>query len=52
MNKIFGLITLIAIFGLTSCKKLVEEKPLSDGTLDQFFKTSFDAAAAMAEMYF
>jgi len=51
MKKIFAYITLIVIVGLTGCKKLVEEKPLSDGTLDQFFRTSFDAEAAMAGMY-
>jgi tetratricopeptide (TPR) repeat protein len=34
-----------------SCRKLVDEKPLSDGTLDQFFKSIYDANAAMAAMY-
>lgn len=34
-----------------SCKKLVDEEPLSDGTLDQFFKTVYEADAAMAGMY-
>jgi starch-binding outer membrane protein, SusD/RagB family len=51
MKKIFGYIILIALVSLAGCKKLVEEKPLSDGTLDQFFRTSFDAEAAMAGMY-
>ena len=51
MKKIVGYLTLLLLVVLTSCKKLVEEKPLSDGTLDQFFRTSFDAAAAMAGMY-
>lgn len=33
------------------CKKWVKEEPLSDGTLDQFFKSKYDADAAMAGMY-
>ena len=34
-----------------SCKKLVDEQPLSDGTLENFFKSKFDADAWMAGMY-
>lgn len=33
------------------CKKLVDEKPLSDGTYDNFFKNRFDAEAGIAGMY-
>lgn len=51
MNKIIIYTTLFALVVLGSCKKLVDEKPLSEGTLDQFFKSSFDAEAAMAGMY-
>ena len=36
---------------LGSCKKLVDEKPLSDGTLEDFFRNKYDADAAMAAMY-
>jgi starch-binding outer membrane protein, SusD/RagB family len=51
MKKIFiyTLLLTTVIFG--GCKKLVEEKPLSDGTLEQFFKTKYDADAAIAGMY-
>src|SRR3982750_3801769 len=52
MKKIiFSYIAFSMFFILGSCKKLVDEKPLSDGTLDQFFKSVFDADAAMAAMY-
>lgn len=46
---IYAILGLILIVG--SCKKLVDEQPKSDGTLDQFFKTIYDANAAMAGMY-
>jgi len=48
---IFSYIALFACLILGSCRKLVEEKPLSDGTLDNFFKSVYDADAAMAGMY-
>jgi starch-binding outer membrane protein, SusD/RagB family len=51
MKKILGYTILISTLILGSCKKLVNESPLSDGTLDQFFKTKYDADAAMAGMY-
>jgi hypothetical protein len=51
MKRILSYVILLILVGVTSCKKLVEETPLSDGTLDQFFRTSFDATAAMAGMY-
>jgi hypothetical protein len=51
MKRILSYVILLTLVGVTSCKKLVEETPLSDGTLDQFFRTSFDAEAAMAGMY-
>jgi tetratricopeptide (TPR) repeat protein len=38
-------------FILGSCRKLVDEKPLSEGTLDNFYRSKYDAAAAMAAMY-
>lgn len=51
MKKILGYTLFLSIVFLGSCKKLVQEVPLSDGTLDQFFKSKYDADAAMAGMY-
>jgi hypothetical protein len=51
MNKILSYTLLFSILFIGSCKKLVNEEPLSDGTLDQFFKSKYDADAAMAGMY-
>jgi len=50
-KNIFAFIILCICLTLGSCRKLVDEKPLSDGTLDQFFKSVYDANAAMAAMY-
>jgi starch-binding outer membrane protein, SusD/RagB family len=51
MKKIFSYTLLLAVVVLGSCSKLVEEKPLSDGTLDQFYKSKYDVYAANAGMY-
>lgn len=52
MKKILKYTSLFfLLIQLASCKKLVDEKPLSDGVLDQFYKTKYDADAAMAGMY-
>jgi len=51
MKKILSYTLLTAILFLSSCKKLVDEAPLSDGTLDQFFVSKYDADAAIAGMY-
>ncbi len=51
MKKILSYTLLIAVLMLGSCKKMVDEKPLSDGTLEQFFKTKYDVFAAVAGMY-
>ncbi|HEY0680533.1 MAG TPA: RagB/SusD family nutrient uptake outer membrane protein [Chitinophagaceae bacterium] len=51
MRKIIAYTLLLTLVTFTGCKKLVEEKPLSDGTLDQFFKTKYDVYAAVAGMY-
>jgi hypothetical protein len=50
MKKLLAFTTLL-IVSLSSCKKLVDETPLSDGTLDQFFHNKYDADAAIAGMY-
>src|ERR1044071_7526678 len=50
MKKILSCTLLISLLALSSCKKLVDEDPLSDGTIDQFFKTKYDVFAAVAGM--
>src|SRR4026207_1210608 len=51
MRKIAYLLLLIVALVDGSCKKLVQEEPLSDGTLDEFFHSVYEADAAMAGMY-
>ena len=51
MKIISGYIIIFILLIGVSCKKWVKEVPLSDGTLDQFFKSKYDADAAMAGMY-
>ena len=52
MKKIiFAYIAFCLCFILGSCKKLVDEKPLSDGTLENFYRSKYDADAAIAAMY-
>jgi len=51
MKIIVTCILFISFIVFGGCKKLVDEQPLSDGTLDQFFKTKYDADASMAGMY-
>src|SRR4026208_687290 len=51
MKKILGYTLLFVVLVFGSCKKMVNEDPLSDGTLDQFFKTKYDVFAAVAGMY-
>jgi hypothetical protein len=51
MKKIFSYTLLLSVLAFAGCKKLVQEVPLSDGSLDQFFKNRYDADAAMAGMY-
>lgn len=36
---------------LVSCAKSIDEKPVSEGTLEAFFKSRLDAEAALAGMY-
>src|SRR5678816_2175498 len=51
MKRILSYSLLLSLLLLSNCKKLVDEQPLSDGTLDQFFKTKYDVYAAVAGMY-
>jgi tetratricopeptide (TPR) repeat protein len=51
MKIIFSYILVFVLLIGSGCKKFVKEDPLSDGTLDQFFKSKYDADAAMAGMY-
>jgi starch-binding outer membrane protein, SusD/RagB family len=51
MKKIIYFITLSSLALALGCKKIVDEKPLADGTLETFFRSKFDADAWMAGMY-
>jgi starch-binding outer membrane protein, SusD/RagB family len=51
MKNIVCFITLFIALAFSGCKKLVDERPLSDGTLTEFFKSVYEADAAMAGMY-
>ncbi|SMC63350.1 RagB/SusD family nutrient uptake outer membrane protein [Pedobacter africanus] len=51
MKKIYSIAILGVLLVLGSCKKLVNEEPLSQGLAKDFFRTRFDAEAAMAGMY-
>jgi starch-binding outer membrane protein, SusD/RagB family len=51
MKKIIGFLSISVVLVLGGCKKMVDEKPLSDGTIEQFFRSRFDAEAWMAGMY-
>lgn len=51
MKKILFYIPLLSLLVFTSCEKLADEKPITDGILDDFFKNVYEADAAMAGMY-
>src|SRR5688572_10916423 len=51
MKKLLAIASLLFFITLGGCKKMVDEVPLSDGTLELFFRNRFDAEAAMAGMY-
>ena len=51
MKKIFGITLLSVLFVLGSCKKLIDEKPISEGRLDEFLRTKLGADVAIAGMY-
>src|SRR5215203_6024096 len=51
MKRILSYRLLLSVLLFSNCKKLVDEQPLSDGTLEQFFKTKYDVYAAAAGMY-
>jgi starch-binding outer membrane protein, SusD/RagB family len=50
MKKLIYLVAVIAVT-FSGCKKMVDEQPLSEGTLETFFRSKFDADAWMAGMY-
>lgn len=50
-NKSLIIIVLSVMILTGSCKKFLDEKPLSEASLDQFYKTKFDVDAAIAGMY-
>src|SRR5215213_8700211 len=52
MKKIIiGFLGLSLLIIMGSCKKLVEEKPLANGVLEDFYKNRYEAIAAVAAMY-
>ena len=51
MKKYLSIAIIGFVLVLSACKKMVNEDPLSEGTLDQFFKSRFDAEAWMSGMY-
>lgn len=51
MKKVYTIMFTIAMLFLGSCDKMVDEQPVSEGTLDAFFKSKLDADAAIAGMY-
>ncbi len=51
MKKIFSIAALCCLMLLGSCDKSIDEQPISEGTLKDFFKNKIDADAAIAGMY-
>ena len=52
MKKILiGFLGLALLITMGSCKKMVEEQPLANGVLEDFYKNRYEAIAAMAAMY-
>jgi|RhiMetdeSRZDD1v2_1073273.scaffolds.fasta_scaffold01614_8 starch-binding outer membrane protein, SusD/RagB family len=51
MKQIIYIIALGLFMASAGCKKFLEEKPLSQVTLENFFRSKFDCDAAMAGMY-
>jgi tetratricopeptide (TPR) repeat protein len=51
MKKVIAICVLGTVMLLGGCKKFLDEKPLSQVALDQFYKSKFDVDAAMAGMY-
>ncbi len=51
MKKIFSIAILSVLIILGSCKKAIDEQPISEGTLDKFLRSSLEVDAAIAGMY-
>jgi len=51
MKKLLSYTLLLTVLAFGSCKKLVDEDPLSSGKLDDFYKSKYDVYAAVAGMY-
>lgn len=51
MKKLINISLISVLVLLGSCKKFLDQKPLAQVSLDQFYKNKFDADAAMAGMY-
>ena len=51
MKRLINISALSILILLGSCKKFLDEKPLAQVALDQFYKNKYDVDAAMAGMY-
>jgi hypothetical protein len=51
MKKILYITVLTILVSLGSCNKMVNEEPLSEGKVSDFFRSKLDADAAIAGMY-
>jgi len=51
MKKISSIVALSVLILLGSCEKFLDEQPLVDPALSQFYKNKYDIDAAMAGMY-
>ena len=51
MKTTFNILVLCLVVFLSGCKKHLDQKPLSEAGLNQFYKNKYDADAAMSGMY-
>jgi tetratricopeptide (TPR) repeat protein len=51
MKKVLYISVLTILVSLGSCNKMVNEEPLSEGKVSEFFRSKLDADAAIAGMY-
>lgn len=51
MKSLLSILAGALLISTAGCKKFLDEKPLSEVSLNQFFKSKYDCDAAMAGMY-
>jgi hypothetical protein len=51
MKKITYLLTLICVFGLSSCESILDQKPLSQPSLETFYKNELEATLGVNATY-